>query len=160
MANKGTTKYRSTKQERRVAKELGGRIVIASGALDDKGDVRSDKFLVECKTTSKDFYTFSVDTWNKLNDEAVKLGLIPLLQIDLCDTEMPVRKRFVIMNSFEWGWCFRPSDFQEEFLVREIRKSKKMRGEDLTHKGYFSKCISVSTLHCLPWAEFLSLLED
>ena len=51
MARKGTTKYKSNKQEKDVAKILGGKTVMASGSLwQAKGDVRTSKYLVECKT--------------------------------------------------------------------------------------------------------------
>ena len=157
MAKKGTTKYASTKQERKVAYELDGRIVIASGALDDKGDVRSSDFLVECKTTSKDFYTFSYLTWDKLDREAMKLGLTPLLQIDLCDAEKPVTKRFVVLWRCDWDY------FSKDLASGEVHKiyaSKKMREEDLTHKEYFCSKVSINMrLYCLPWKEFLAVLE-
>ena len=60
MAKKGTTRYRSNKQEREVAKIFGGKQVIASGSLwFADSDVRSDKYLIECKTTEKDYYTLT-----------------------------------------------------------------------------------------------------
>lgn len=48
---------KSQLQEKRVASELGGRVTPASGALwGAKGDVKSDLFLAECKTTEKPAY--------------------------------------------------------------------------------------------------------
>ena len=79
------TKRKSTLQEKRVAKEVRGRTTPASGAMwGCKGDVRSDAFLVECKTTEKDKYSLSILTWNKIRVEAVKDGMkIPVMCIDL-----------------------------------------------------------------------------
>lgn len=78
-------KVRSKKQESKVAKELNGRTTPASGALwGAKADVRNDIFLVECKTTEKDFYSLTFTVWDKINKEAIKDGLrIPVMCIDL-----------------------------------------------------------------------------
>ena len=94
-----TVKKRSQKQENSVAKTFGGRVTAASGALwGMKGDVRNDKFLIECKTTEKDFYILTAKVWEKIHEEAVKDHLrIPLMVIDLEDSE-----RYVV---------FRPKDF-------------------------------------------------
>lgn len=78
-------KRNSKNQENKVAKELAGKVTPASGALwGAKADVRNDKFLVECKTTEKDFYTLTFTVWDKINKEAIKDGLrIPVMCIDL-----------------------------------------------------------------------------
>ena len=47
------TRYYSNKQEKKVAKALGGRKVPNSGATKfAKGDVTTDNWLIECKTTT------------------------------------------------------------------------------------------------------------
>ena len=49
------TRHFSSRQEKSVAKAVGGRQTANSGATDfQKGDVVSDKFLLECKTKTKD----------------------------------------------------------------------------------------------------------
>ncbi len=87
MATRGTTKFNSNKQEKRVAKEVGGKTVIASGSLwGSKGDVRADDYLIECKTTEKPYYVLSFDTWLKIEREAIKDGLrLPVMCIDTCN---------------------------------------------------------------------------
>ena len=53
MRNKPTRFY-SSKQEKEVAKVIGGKQQANSGASTwQKGDVKSDKFLIECKTHTK-----------------------------------------------------------------------------------------------------------
>lgn len=48
------TRFFSRKMEEDVAKKLGGRVVANSGAtLMYKGDVRTEDFLIECKTVMK-----------------------------------------------------------------------------------------------------------
>ena len=47
------TRFYSNKQEKTVAKVLSGKKVANSGATKfDKGDVVTDKWLIECKTTT------------------------------------------------------------------------------------------------------------
>lgn len=49
-----STRDASSKQEKRIAKDLGGNVVVGSGSSDfKKGDVWLDKFLLEAKTLMK-----------------------------------------------------------------------------------------------------------
>ena len=71
-----TRKY-SKAQEKRVAKDIGGRVNANSGATDFyKGDVRTKDFLVECKTSTKPVKSFSIkkDWLVKLKEEAFSMG--------------------------------------------------------------------------------------
>lgn len=61
MAKQGTTKYYSTKQEKYVAKLLGGQVVAGSGSPHFKaGDVVTNDWLFECKTTTKPKQSFAI----------------------------------------------------------------------------------------------------
>ena len=108
MAKKGTTKYNSNLQEKSVAKQFGGKQVIASGALwFAHSDVRNDKFLIECKTTEKDFYTITAKVWEKICKEAVRDGLRDrLLIIDLHNNH---KERYVC-----FPWNLLPFDLNNE----------------------------------------------
>lgn len=88
-------KRQSKNQESKVAKELSGKVTPASGALwGAKADVRNDIFLVECKTTEKDFYSLTFNVWDKIYHEAIKDGLrIPVMCIDLLNG----KQRFAVM---------------------------------------------------------------
>lgn len=113
-----TVKKRSQKQEKSVAKTFNGKVTAASGALwGMKGDVRNDRFLIECKTTEKDYYTLTAKVWEKIQEEALKDHMrTPLLMVDLEDSE-----RYVI---------FRPKDFnvyQVSPLLSEVKVSKSIR---------------------------------
>ena len=90
-----TVKRRSQKQEKSVAKDFNAKVTVASGALwGMKADVRSDKFLIECKTTQKDYYPLTAKVWEKIQLEAIKdRGRIPLMIIDLQDKD-----RLVVFN--------------------------------------------------------------
>lgn len=95
MAKRNTTKFKSNKQEKDVAKQFEGKQVIASGSLwFADSDVRNNKFLIECKTTAKDFYSITTRVWSKIEKEALKDRMrTPLLVVDLKDCE-----RYVIFN--------------------------------------------------------------
>lgn len=92
----------SQKQEKSVAKELGAKTVVASGALwNAKGDVRNAQYLVECKTTEKDYYTITSKVWEKICKEALKDGMrTPLLVIDLHNNH---KERYVCFPSSALG---------------------------------------------------------
>lgn len=65
------TRYYSNRQEKAVASAIGGRKVANSGATPyDKGDVTDAKWLIECKTCTKDQKSFSVQKhWFEKNLE-------------------------------------------------------------------------------------------
>lgn len=92
MAKRNTTKYQSNKQEKRVAKDLEAKVTVASGALSfQKADVRHDQWLIECKTTSKPYYSLTERTWDKIESQAIKDGIrMPLMCIDLEDGKTKV----------------------------------------------------------------------
>lgn len=79
------TKYYSSLQEHRIADYYGWSVVVASGARPfNPGDVKSSKWLAECKTHIKetDKLTISKAVWRKLANEAKSLRKIPILFID------------------------------------------------------------------------------
>lgn len=61
MAKKGTSRYFSSKQEEYIATLLGGRTTSNSGAAKfNAGDVVTDDWLIECKTSMKPKESFSI----------------------------------------------------------------------------------------------------
>ena len=111
-------KRRSQKQEKSIAKKFNARLTAASGAMRGmKGDVRSDKYHNECKTTEKDYYTLTAKVWEKIQEEAIQDHMrIPLMVIDLKDTD-----RYVV---------FRPKDFNKSMvspLLSSVQVNKSVR---------------------------------
>ena len=92
MKKYANTKVASKKQEKRIAKEMNAKVTVASGALEfQKADVRDDMFLVEAKTTEKEFYPLNIKTWDKISDQALHDGMrIPVMCLDLDDGRFPV----------------------------------------------------------------------
>lgn len=70
-AKKRPTRYYSSRQEKRVAKVIGGRQVSNSGAPPFvAGDVTSDYFLIECKTKTQEVKSVSIyKHWLEKNQE-------------------------------------------------------------------------------------------
>lgn len=71
------TRFYSNRQEKAVAKQVGGRQVANSGAgAFAKGDVLADDWLFECKTMTEERKSFSIKRdWLKKNkEEAFAMG--------------------------------------------------------------------------------------
>ena len=59
--NKKSTRYYSSRQEKRIAKAVDGQRVANSGATAfNKGDVRTDNWLFEAKTKTSESQSFSI----------------------------------------------------------------------------------------------------
>ena len=55
------TRYYSHKQEAKVAEELGGKLTLNSGATPfQKGDLLTDQWLIEAKTSTTDKLSFAI----------------------------------------------------------------------------------------------------
>lgn len=70
------TRFYSNRQETKVAKSLNGHKTANSGATGFvKGDVLTDKFLIECKTVTKEQKTFTVrkEWFEKNKKEALSM---------------------------------------------------------------------------------------
>lgn len=76
----------SVYQEQRVANILKGYATPASGAGSQKGDVRiKGLFRVECKATTRGEYLATLAVLDKIKQEALSFGEVPVLQIDFLD---------------------------------------------------------------------------
>ena len=72
------TRFYSNRQEKKVAKAVGGRKTANSGATKfQKGDVQTDKWLIECKTTTateKVSFSIKREWLEKNKEEAFAMG--------------------------------------------------------------------------------------
>lgn len=104
---------KSQKQEKRTAKDFGGKTQIGSGCIwTMKADVRTgtgrgegfneSDFLIENKFTDKNFYSLKRDIWEKIEREALRDNMrIPLMQIDIQDLELIVMDKNTFISHFE-----------------------------------------------------------
>ena len=66
---------RGRKFEKKLAKQLGGRVQPASGALPfNKEDVKTDRYLIQTKLTTKKQYTIKQQDLDTLLINATKIG--------------------------------------------------------------------------------------
>lgn len=68
---KYSNRFYSNKQEKQVAKAVGGKVTANSGAtVFSKGDVRNNQWLFECKTLTKEQKSFTIKKeWLEKNKE-------------------------------------------------------------------------------------------
>ncbi len=72
------------KKEMKDAELFNGKRTPRSGGLwSAKGDVKSDKYLIESKQTMKKSFSVSVDLWKKIEREALLNNRIPLLSLEI-----------------------------------------------------------------------------
>lgn len=77
---------RSRRQENSTAADIGGSVVVASGAKwHSKGDVKSKSLLVECKTTVSDSYKVKSEDLKKIVLQAILAKRTPVFQVQLGD---------------------------------------------------------------------------
>lgn len=91
------TRYYSSKQEKKVAKEVNGTTQINSGATPFyKGDVISANFLIECKTCTKEQKSFTIKKeWlETISKEAFAAHREPILAFNFGDNN-----NFYILSS-------------------------------------------------------------
>lgn len=90
---------KSRRQEKRLAKKLGGRVQPGSGSGSvNKADVISKSYLCECKTTSKRQYIITLDMLEKLELEAARIGKEPLFEIEISG------KRFYVVRESDFDF--------------------------------------------------------
>ena len=83
--------HRWKKQEKRLARKLNGRLQPGSGSGKyNKGDVKTAKWLCECKRTDKASYTLTEKVILKIENEAIMEGKEPLLEIEIGDRRVYV----------------------------------------------------------------------
>lgn len=84
----------SQKQERQLAKDYGGHVSAASGAFwSRKGDVRTDRWLIEAKYTDQKGYRLTAAVLDKIEREAILDGRKPRLDVSFSGKEWVVISR-------------------------------------------------------------------
>lgn len=91
-------KLKSVRQEKREARKFGGRARKGSGCgPNNKGDVETKVFLIECKRTDKKQIVLKKEVIDKIEQEALQHGKEPLIALEIQD-----RRVYVILeNTFD-----------------------------------------------------------
>lgn len=91
---KGTFSHRrAPKQEKEIAKRIGGRITVASGAKQfEKGDARKKGVVrIEAKTTKNKSFSVTTEMIQKIEDAALAGDEMPAIVVEL-NNEDPRRR--------------------------------------------------------------------
>lgn len=94
----GAKKKSSCKQEKRLAKILGGRRQPMSGALPGmKGDVKTALLTVEAKQTAKKSIRITLEMLKKIEDESIGSASIPAIAIELLGRPVGYQQDWVML---------------------------------------------------------------
>jgi len=91
------------KKEKKDSSLFGGRVRPRSGGLwFMPGDVRTEEFLIDCKTTDKNSFSVTSRMWKKIYSEALKCRKLPCLSVQLGDgTEVVVLDKNDFLSFFQ-----------------------------------------------------------
>ena len=91
------------KKETKDSSLFKGRVRPRSGGLwFMPGDVKTEEFLIDCKTTDKKSFSVTSDMWSKINSEALKCRKLPCLSVQLGDgTEVVVLDKNDFLSFFK-----------------------------------------------------------
>lgn len=160
-----TMKRKTVATEQRVAAQLGGRRVFASGAGPDKGDVRVDyqteqledgtledrgrRLAVESKRSfTRSYYTLSATTWVKIATS--RFGATPIMHIRTLSCEMAVVPTSFLKEVGE------PVHDVCRFDVKSIQLTRNLAWMRVR---FVLTCAGKSYDVCaLPWDDFLELV--
>lgn len=88
LIQKRKSKPIGTLSEDKVAKRLGAKKTLNSGALDfDKGDMKTDMFLIESKATEKQSFSLKLSYLVKIAKEAYSVQKVPALTVTFVDSK-------------------------------------------------------------------------
>lgn len=147
-------KKKSKKQEERIAKDIGGKTVVASGALwGAKADVRNDNYLVEAKYTDTNHYTLNVKTWNKIAKEAIKDGLrVPVMCISIKN------KDYAILTVDDFLFLNRAPVFGGEIINNSAKSCRLKYDMSFGYKEiHFEGKVRLAII---PWDYFLAIQDN
>ena len=79
---------RSPEQEKEIAQRVGGKKTPASGALNEKGDVRvKDVVRLEAKTTQKKSFSVTREMVDKIENAAIANNELPVMEVEFIDED-------------------------------------------------------------------------
>ena len=96
-------------QERKLAARLGGKVTKASGALDEKGDVRITGVVrIEAKCTKHASFSITRDMLRKIEEAAFAHGEVPVIAVDFLDAQGKVIGSVAVMPQYALDTLLEP----------------------------------------------------
>lgn len=103
MENPKTPKQKSQKQEKRAAKDYGGRVIKGSGSGGEKGDVNLRAGIkLEAKRTDKESLSIKRSWLLKIEEEAFSANKMPALEIEIQDVHWVMIPEHEFRQYVEW----------------------------------------------------------
>lgn len=88
---------RAPKQEKEIAKRIGGRTTLASGSRAEKGDCRKKGIIrVECKTTSHKSFSITLEMIDKIEEAALSGDEMPVILVEFNSGGRKIREVAVV----------------------------------------------------------------
>ena len=100
-----TNRERGDQHERDTAQKLGGRTQPNSGAspwLSYKGDVSTDDFVIQCKTTDKNRFTLNEQVIGEIYRQAKLVGKDPAIVLRLEAIQHPIPNEWIAVPIGVW----------------------------------------------------------
>jgi len=98
LIKQGVAYKHSNKQESSLAKKLGARTTKASGAKQEKGDVRKNGiYRLECKATSLKSFSVTRETLYKIQTAAASASEIPALIVEFLNERGTIESGFAVI---------------------------------------------------------------
>jgi hypothetical protein len=94
----GTAYKHAPKQEKRIAKKVGGHTTPGSGSKRVKGDVRVKSIArIECKATQRKSFSVTREMLEKIEMAAGATDEIPILQVEFLDAKGKIDGTFAVV---------------------------------------------------------------
>lgn len=92
---------RARKQERELAKRVGGRVTPGSGAFSLKGDVRVKSLMrIEAKTTKNKSFSVTLEMIEKIEEAALSHGEVPVIVVEFNDGNGKKLKEVAVIPAY------------------------------------------------------------
>ncbi len=92
-----TPQEKGRRYEKKLAKKVGGRVQLASGALPfAKEDISTETHLIQVKSTTKNSYTLKLEDLEILRENAIKIGKRPALMLHIGNRSWKVTEGVVL----------------------------------------------------------------
>jgi len=91
----------AVRQEERVAKDIGGKLIKGSGCGTTRGDSRKDKIIrIENKATTKKSFRLTTEIVEKIENAALAAGEIPAIQIEFINLKGTIEHSICIVPTY------------------------------------------------------------
>lgn len=119
----GAKKKSSGRQEKRLAKLLGGRKQPMSGALPGmKGDVKTSLMTVEAKQTAKKSIRITLEMLKKIEDESIGSASVPAIAIELLGRPAGYQQDWIMLPAHNLAELINAAEMARVLVEKDEKK--------------------------------------